>query len=97
MQVINSSSFKGVHYTSLALVIENANVIWKVPRSECEQLLVLFSTWFIVSIATWLKSMFAFEMEIAWAAGWLAGQVGNEKIFRFSREASSCWTTILST
>lgn len=47
----------------------------KSARSECEQLLVLFNTWFIVSIATWLKGVFAFDMEIAWAAGRLATQV----------------------
>lgn len=54
----------------------------KSARSECEQLRVLFSARFIVSVATWLKSVFAFEMEMALASGWLARQV-MRKYFPF--------------
>lgn len=71
MQVINSSSFKGVHYTSLALVIENANVIWKVPVLSARNY-PCSSTRVTVRRATWLQSMFAFDMEIAFLAGRLA-------------------------
>jgi hypothetical protein len=54
----------------------------KSARSEREQLRVLFSARFIVSVATWLKSVFAFEMEMALASGWLARQV-MRKYFPF--------------